>query len=235
VRYDTRPQQEATNLTVPEIQISREIVAAAKRAEALGLVQNAQGNFSVRIPGKNCFMITPHGIPYAVIAPEDLVTVDLDGHILRGEHDSSSEADVHSLAYRRYHGVGACVHVEPTYLNTLYALNRPVPNILGNFVYLFGGRGLAACESLRSGTSGFASTSLDAMGDRFGVVWKNHGLFCVGDNLEVALDRCIAAEQAARVYYLALALQLGEPDMVPAEVQSEMVEVARASGWSEAV
>ena len=60
-------------------------------------------------------------------------------------------------------------------------------------------------------------------------------MFCAGDNLELALDRCVAAEQAARVYYLALALQIGEPDMVPGEVQNEMVEVARASGWSEAV
>jgi ribulose-5-phosphate 4-epimerase/fuculose-1-phosphate aldolase len=222
-------------VTVPEIQISRQIVAVTKRAEALGLVQNAQGNFSVRIPNENCFMITPHGIPYADLAPEDLVTVDLDGRILHGGHDSSSEADVHALAYRRYKQVGACVHVEPIYINVLYALNRPIPNILGNFVYLFGGRGLAPGPSLRSGTSNFASASLDAMGDRFGVVWKNHGVFCVGDNLEVALDRCVAAEQAARVYYLALALRNGEPDMVPEEVQTEMVEVARASGWSEAV
>ena len=73
------------------------------------------------------------------------------------------------------------------------------------------------------------------MGDHFGVVWKNHGVFCVGADLEVALDRCIAAEQAARVYYLALALKAGEPDLVPEDVQSEMVEVARASGWSEAI
>ena len=89
-------------MTVPEIQISRQIVAVTKRAETLGLVQNAQGNFSVRIPNENCFMITPHGIPYADLAPEDLVTVDLDGCILHGGHDSSSEADVHALAYRRY-------------------------------------------------------------------------------------------------------------------------------------
>jgi ribulose-5-phosphate 4-epimerase/fuculose-1-phosphate aldolase len=45
-------------VTVPEIQISRQIVAVTKRAEAVGLVQNVQGNFSVRIPDKNCCMIT---------------------------------------------------------------------------------------------------------------------------------------------------------------------------------
>ena len=52
-------------MTVSEIEISRQIVAATRRADALGLVMNAQGNFSVRIPGSDCFIITPHGVPYA--------------------------------------------------------------------------------------------------------------------------------------------------------------------------
>lgn len=201
----------------------------------MGLVQNTQGNFSARVPGKDRFVITPHGVPYEAIAPDDLVTVSLEGQRLQGARDPSNEVDVHALAYRRYSNVGACVHVESPYVNALYALNRPVPNILGNFVYLFGGRGLAAGPSLRSGTGEFASACLDVMGDHFGVVWKNHGLFCVGADVEVALDRCVAAEQAAHVYYLAIALKLGEPDLVPEEVQQEMVEATRASEWSEAV
>jgi ribulose-5-phosphate 4-epimerase/fuculose-1-phosphate aldolase len=222
-------------VTIAEVQISKDIVAVAKRAEQLGLVQNAQGNFSVRVPGGDRFMITPHGVPYTELTPEDLVLVDLDGRKLQGPHKSSNETEVHALAYRHHHNVGACVHVESPYINTLYAVNRPVPNVLGNFVYLFGGRGLAEGPSLRSGTETFASASINAMGDRFGVVWKNHGLFCVGDNLNVAFDRCVAAEQAAHVYYLAIALQLGEPDLIPDDVQSEMVEAMRASGFREAV
>lgn len=218
-----------------EEQIGSRIVAAARRAVYLGLVQNTQGNFSARVPGQDRFVITPHGVPYEEIAPEDLVTVNFEGQRLKGAYDPSNEVGVHALAYRRYGEVGSCVHVESPYVNALYALNRPVPNVLGNFVYLFGGRGLAACPSLRSGTGEFASASLDAMGDHFGVVWKNHGLFCVGGDIDVALDRCVAAEQAARVYYLAIALKVGEPDLVPEDVQQEMVEATRASGWSQAV
>lgn len=219
----------------PEVEIARHIVAVARRAESFGLVQNAQGNFSVRPPGKDYFLITPHGVPYSQIVPEDMVSADFDGHKLAGRYEPSTEAEVHALAYRRFPDIGACAHVEPPYVNALYSLNRPVPNVLGNFVYLFAGRGLAAGPSLRSGTRQFAHASLDAMGDRFGVVWKNHGVFCIGSDLEVALDRCVAAEQAARVYYLALTLRLGEPDLVPDGVQEEMVEATRASGWSKAV
>ncbi|HTX00506.1 MAG TPA: class II aldolase/adducin family protein [Acidimicrobiales bacterium] len=222
-------------MTVRELEIARSIVGVAKHAEALGLVRNAQGNFSVRLPGERAFLITPHGIPYTELTPEDLVVADLEGHKSRGMHAPSTETEVHALAYRRHAGVGACVHVEPDYINVLTVLNRPIPNVLGNFVYLFAGRGLAVGPSLRSGNVNFAAASLEAMGDRFGVVWKNHGVFCIGPDLDSAFDRCVAAEQAARVYYLTLALQLGEPDLVPLDVQAEMIDFARSSSFREAI
>ena len=62
------------------------------------------------------------------------------------------------------------------------------------------------------------------MSDHFGVVWKNHGVFCVGETVEMAWRRCWAAEQAGKVYYLALALQAGQPDLIPEEERAAMVE-----------
>src|SRR5439155_24370136 len=132
----------------------------------------------------------------------------------------------HLHAYRTRQWVGGCVHVEPPHLNALYCVGEQVPNILGNFVYLFGGEGLAVAPPLASGNQAFAERSLAAMGERFGVVWQNHGLFCVGRDIGLAFERCVAAEQAARVYYLALALDAGRPAAIPREVQAEMVRAA---------
>jgi L-fuculose-phosphate aldolase len=213
-------------------QVRHVIVKFAQRCEVLGLIAHAQGNLSARIPGTEFALITPSGVPYLDMRPEDIVTVDLEGRKVGGPHDPSSEAPIHTLTYRRHPAVGACVHVEPPHINALYALNRDVPNILGNFVYLFGGRGLAVGPSVRSGTAEFAEATVRAMGERFGVVWKNHGLFCIGRDVEHAYNRCVAAEQAARVYYLTLCLRLGEPDLIPPDVQDDMVAVARARGWA---
>ncbi len=212
--------------------LRRGIVAAARHAEALGLVAYAQGNLSARIPGTGYVLITPSGVPYADMQPEDVVTVDLEARRVHGALEPSSETPIHIMTYRTHPAVGACVHVEPPYLNALYVLNREIPNILGNFVYLFGGRGLAVAPCLRSGTAEFAEVSVRAMGDRFGVVWKNHGLFCVGQDVGHALNRCAAAEQAARVYCLALALRAGEPGLIPLDVQEDMVATAHARGWA---
>jgi L-fuculose-phosphate aldolase len=216
-------------------QLRRSVVDVARHAEALGLVLNAQGNFSLRVPGTDRLLITPSGLPYRRLAPEDLVTVDLDGNKLAGAHEPSTEVDIHCLAYRRNPQVGGCAHVEPPYLNAVYLTGSEVPNLLGNYVYLFQGRGLAVAPPIKSGSAEFAETSLDAMGDCLGVVWRNHGVFCVGPDLDAAFDRCVAAEQAARVYYLARTLQGGEPEPLPADVQAEMVETIRRLGLSRAL
>src|SRR5579884_145801 len=163
--------------------LRRQLVSAARRAEALDLVAYAQGNLSARIPRTEYILITPTSVPYAEMRPEDIVTVDLDGRKVHGALDPSSETPVHILTYRARPGVGACIHVEPPYVNALGVIGAEIPNVLGNFVYLFGGRGLAVVPCLHSGTEGFAQASVRAMGDRFGAVWKNHGLFCVGQDI----------------------------------------------------
>lgn len=210
-----------------ELRLRRKLLEIGKRAVDLGFVMYHQGNFSVRIPGTDHILIKPTSIPYEDIDLEDIVKVDLDGNIVDGLHQPSSEVSTHCMAYRKYPRVGACAHVESPYLNALYAMDKDLPNVLGNFVYMFEGRGLAIGPSLRSNSEKFAKATLDAMGDRYGVIWKNHGVFCVGPTLEVAFNRCVAAEQAAKVYWLTLAMKAGEPDLIPPEVQAEMVEVAR--------
>ena len=221
-------------MTADEETLRAGLVDVARHAETLGMVLNAQGNFSARVPGTDRLLITPSGLPYRRLRPEDLVVVDVDGNQLAGEHEPSTEVDIHCLAYRRYPQVGGGAHVEPPYLNAVYLTGAEIPNLLGNYVYLFEGRGLAVAPPIKSGSPEFAETSLDAMGDCLGVVWRNHGVFCVGPDLDAAFDRCVAAEQAAHVYSLARAL--GEdPEALPADVQAEMVETVRRLGLSRAL
>lgn len=222
-------------MTANEEPLRRALVDVARHAEALGLVLNAQGNFSLRVPGTDRVLITPSGLPYRRLQPADLVVVNLHGGRLAGDHEPSTEVDIHCLAYLRYPHVFGVAHVEPPYLNAVYLTGAEIPNLLGNYVYLFEGRGLAVAPPIKSGSREFAETSLDAMGDRPGIVWRNHGVFCVGPDLDAAFDRCVAAEQAARVYYLARTLRGEEPDALPAEVQAEMVETLRRLGLSRAL
>jgi ribulose-5-phosphate 4-epimerase/fuculose-1-phosphate aldolase len=218
-----------------EQKLRETLVEIARYCESHDLLVFTQGNFSARIPGTERVLITPSDVEYPTMTPDDIVEIDLNGNKIDGIYEPSSEASIHTTAMKRHPAVMAGAHIEPPYLNALYAVNKEVPNILGNFVYLFGGRGIAVGPSIRSANQEFADKTLDAMGDKFGVVWKNHGLFCVGPDPRTAFKRCMAAEQASRVYYLALSLNQGEPDLIPQEVQDEMVEAARQHGWIQAI
>ena len=48
-----------------------EIVAAAKRLDAAGMMPSKSGNLSVRCDGG--FLVTPAGLPYADLTEADLV------------------------------------------------------------------------------------------------------------------------------------------------------------------
>jgi len=211
--------------------LRNDLVEIALRCEAYGLVLRSQGNFSVRIPDSSRILITPTGRPYSTRRPGDIVEVDLDGRILKGSHAPSYELPVHLAAYQADPRIAACAHTEPPHINALYALNKSLPNILGNFIYAFAGRGLAVGPRMKSGTSAFAKANLEALGDRFGIVWPNHGLFCVGRTLEVAFIRSLHAEQAAQVYYLAIALDGREPLLLPNAEQANYIRAAQAEGW----
>ena len=211
--------------------LRRDLVEVAQRCEAYGLVLRSQGNFSVRIPGTDRVLITPTGMPYSTMRPGDIVELELDGRVLRAPHKPSYEVPVHLAAYRSDARIGACAHTEPPHINALYALNRHLPNVLGNFIYAFAGKGLAVGPRMKSGSVEFAAANVEAMGDRFGIVWPNHGLFCVGRTLEVAFIRSLHAEQAAQVYYLAIALEGREPILLPASELAALVESARQGGW----
>lgn len=217
-----------------ELELRQQLIDAAQFGEARDLLVYTQGNFSARIPGSDRVLITPSDVPYPTMVTDDIVEIDLQGNKVAGIHNPSSESAIHTTAFSRDSGVGGCAHVESPYVNALYSLNLEIPNILGNFTYLFAGKGLALGPAIRSANQDFAERTLDAMGDRKGVVWKNHGMFCVGPDIKLALKRCMAAEQAARVYYLAINLDRGVPDLIPQDVQDEMVEKAIEYGWAEA-
>jgi L-ribulose-5-phosphate 4-epimerase len=213
-----------------DARLRQELLQVAREAAALGLVQHSQGNFSARLPDTDRVLITPSGIPWARLEATDIVTVDLHGHLVQGDREPSSELAVHLLCYRRRSDIGACAHVEPPYVNTLAVAGLSVPNVSNAFVQLFGGRGLASIPARVSGTAAFAEEVVAALQGHLGVIWKNHGLFCVGRDLGLALDRCVAAEQAARVTWQALAIGGRGPDLVPEEVQVALIEHAARLG-----
>ena len=73
--------------------------------------------------------ITPTGMPYDEIEPQDIVITDLGGNVVEGHRRPSSELPFHSAVLRARPDIGAVVHTHSLYATTLAILGRTIPAV----------------------------------------------------------------------------------------------------------
>ena len=83
------------------------VAAAARQLAAEGLVIGTGGNVSAR--AGELVAITPTGAKLAELRPQDVTVIDLDGALVDGQLEPTSELELHLGVYRRF-DAGAIVH-----------------------------------------------------------------------------------------------------------------------------
>ena len=91
-------------------ELKKTVYEANELLPKLGLVTFTWGNVSGIDREKGLFVIKPSGVPYEKLRPEDMVVVDLDGHVVEGELNPSSDTMTHAVLYRAFPSVGGIVH-----------------------------------------------------------------------------------------------------------------------------
>ena len=177
----------------------REILDYCLRSMEYGLNFNTQGNISLRVPGvEDRFLITPTDLEYDKMKPEDIVLVNGNSEVIEGDLGPSSEVTVHMAVYKRRPDVNAIVHSEPVFSNVWGVIGEPILGTLVNMViYSKGDVPIMPFEL--SNSSLFGEHMCDVMGELNAVVWANHGLLTVGENLRDAFKTSVAVESAAKV------------------------------------
>ena len=103
-----------------------QVVEAARSFSAAGLTIATWGNISLR-SGESVF-ITPSGMDYAALLPEDITEVALaDGRVLSGERRPSTETALHLAVYAARPEAGAIVHTHAVESTAFAVTGRTVP------------------------------------------------------------------------------------------------------------
>ena len=200
-------------MTSSEQELREQLVRYARQMLASGLVKGTSGNVSARPPGSSWCLVTPSGVDYETMRPEDLVRVDLEGRPLGASMKPSVDTPIHVAVYRARPEVGAFIHTHSPYAAAFSTLHREVPPLITESAGYLGGvvRVLEYVPPARSDTGDAVAAGL---GDDRAVLLPNHGVVAVGEDLR----KCyVAAHQVEESAYVAfLALQLGQPHLVPA-------------------
>ena len=182
------------------LQRERELVAEyGRRLVRAGLASGTFGNLSVFDRARGLMAISPSGMDYFQIAPDDVAVVGLDGALLAGAKPSS-EADLHLVFYRSRPDVCGVVHTHSPYATTLACLGWGIEPV--HYLAAYGGRAVPCIPYHPFGTQELAQAACGAMGaDCDACLLGGHGLVAVGRDLPFAFDAAEQLEFVAQITY----------------------------------
>lgn len=194
------------------------IQEACVRLEAEGLVAEASGNVSVRLPskdGRDLIAITPSQVPYRKLRPEQILIIDYERNVIDGEGKPSSESVTHLTAYRARADVGAVIHSHSVYASALAVAGQGIPPLIDEQVVTLGGE-VQVAEFGMSASQDLADNAVKALELRQAVLLRSHGALSVGRDLDEVLAVAALVERMAKIYILARTL--GEPLKLPEKI-----------------
>jgi L-fuculose-phosphate aldolase len=198
-----------------------------KKLITSGLVKGTGGNISLTNPEKTLLAITPSGVPYEGLTPEDVVVVDLEGTRVDGQLKPSSEMAFHLALIKQRSDIKAVVHTHSEHATALACLRWELPPVH----YLIGsaGRMVPLAPYATFGTQALADNICQVIGSGNAVLMANHGLVTVGKNLRKAFNVAELVEYVAKVYLISKSV--GTPvQLSVAEIQ-EVID--RSVGYGE--
>jgi L-fuculose-phosphate aldolase len=178
-----------------------ELVQTARRMSELGLTPGTSGNVSVR--GPSGMLVTPSGMAYSTIVPDDIVDVRRDGTVPPGQRVPSSEWQLHRDLFAQHTRCEAIVHTHSLYCTTIACLRRPIPAI--HYMIALAGTDEIPCADYATyGTIELAQNVARALGAGRATLMANHGMIAIGDSLASALKLAAEVETLAGFYWHAL-------------------------------
>jgi L-fuculose-phosphate aldolase len=194
-----------------ELQLRRDIVAACRSMNAMGINQGTSGNISARYGDH--MLITPSGVPYDEMDPKDIVPMPLKGPYGSYEGDlvPSSEWRFHLDIMLARPEVGSVVHTHSTYATTLAICGLEIPPV-HYMIAAAGGPSIRVAPYATYGTEELSKNALRALEGRTCCLLGNHGMIATGATLKRAMWLAVELETLAKQYYLTLAI--GKPQIL---------------------
>jgi len=200
--------------------LREEIVRVSRRMSASGLVVGTSGNVSARTPDGNV-LVTPSGLDYAVLEPEDVVLVDPYGKMLDGSFEPSVETPMHTGIYRARPEADGIVHTHARYSTTLACLNWEITPVHYMLAVLSDEGRVPVARYATYGTEELARNASEVLGSSHGAcLLRNHGTIAVGASVSEAYSWTELLEEMAEIYYRAKLA--GEPVLLTSEQMAKV-------------
>ena len=209
-------------------QMKQAVYEANRRLMDSGLVVLTWGNVSAIDRAVGLVVIKPSGVSYDTMTAEDMVVVDLEGKVVEGSLNPSSDLPTHLELYKAFPAIGGVTHTHSRWATVFSQAGRPIPALGTTHADAFYGpvpvtrpmteaeiRGEYEKETGRVIVETFAGLDPEQIP---AVLVHSHGPFTWGKDAMKSVENAITLEEVAMMAHYTLQLA---PD---ARLQQELLD-----------
>lgn len=188
-----------------------------------GLVTFTWGNASQIDRESGLVVIKPSGVEYKTMSPENMVVVNLDGTVVEGGLNPSSDTATHLELYKAFPQIGGIVHTHSSWATSWAQSGRSIPCYGTTHAdYIYGEVPCVRCLTKEEIEGDYETNTGLLIADYFkdkdvkavpAVLCKNHGPFTWGKNAAEAVHNAVVLEEVAK---MAARCEQINPDVKPA-------------------
>jgi L-fuculose-phosphate aldolase len=177
-----------------ELKLREEMIATCLRMNAAGLNIGTAGNLSARL--RTGFLVTPTGIAYEAMRPEQVVAMDFDGRYY-GDYYPTSEWRFHSAILKARPDANVVLHSHALHCTILSSCRRSIPAFHYD-IASFGDDHIECSGYAPFGTPELSVEALKALAHRNACLLGNHGVLVLGKTIAHAFQLLQQAEFLAQ-------------------------------------
>jgi len=192
--------------------LKKQVFEANMDLPRYGLVTFTWGNVSAIDRARGRVVIKPSGVAYDAMTVDDMVVVDLDGNVIEGRWNPSSDTATHLALYRRFPSLGGIVHTHSTHATAWAQAGIAIPALGTTHAdYFFGDipctRALTEAEVSGEYERNTGKVIIETLGERDplhtpGIVVYQHGPFSWGKDAHDAVHNAVVMEEVAKMAWI---------------------------------
>lgn len=171
-----------------------------------GLVILTWGNVSGIDRESGIFAIKPSGVEYDRLSPENMVLVDLEGRVVEGDLNPSSDTPTHLYMYRNYLNIGGITHTHSRSAVAWAQAGKSIPPLGTTHADYFNSavlctREMTAAEIAADYEANTGAVICECLGENVdesgAVLVKSHGPFTWGKSAGHSAENALVLEEVA--------------------------------------
>ncbi|NMB62478.1 MAG: class II aldolase/adducin family protein [Chloroflexi bacterium] len=143
-------------------------------------------------------VITPSGMQFSCLTPEDLIVLDLQGNIVDGKRKPSLDRIFHLAVYNARPDVNGIVHTHSPYATAYASMAKTILPLIMSLVITVGGN-VDVAPFAFPGTEELGKVVVTGLADKNAVLMEQHGVLAVGKDLSRALAVAGTVENVAQI------------------------------------